>query len=492
MKLYKITLLLGLCMGMSSCVDLTQTPDGFLTEEEYFKTKGAAIKAADGLYISMWNSNYGFNSRMMRLNAGAGDITSSPTKPNNALNYIVDLQPSLTSNNDDFAIIWKLFYNVVFDSNKIIKFTSTEQIDADPKVAIAVGEAYYMRALSYFYLVRLFGDVPMYLDNDNATARMPRTEVEKVYDEAILPSLMKAMELLDNNSRSKTSSNPNLWAAKALLADVYITMAGWPLNRGTEFYAKSAKESLDIIQSGKYSLTPKYEDLWKENLKTETNEHMFALHHSAAQKVPSQYGKSFYPSDFYPTAGWSDYYGNEEFFLAYPEDDRKNWNYMTDWASSEAGGDVVYYKDSKDGLPAISKYYDYNNGKPAASAQSNGLTAIYRYADVLLMYAEASNLATGSVNDMALDCLNKVQSRAHSALTTTRSSEEFDKAVFAERGWEFVAEFKRWFDLVRREKLAEARPNAYNGSLFKANNHYLYPIPYEQVQLTGWTNNPGY
>ena len=70
---------------------------------------------------------------------------------------------------------------------------------------------------------------------------------------------------------------------------------------------------------------------WKEDKKTETNEVMFALQHSAKHKIASNYGKSYYPSDYSPNAGWADYYGNEDFFKAYPNDDRKEWNYMTEW-----------------------------------------------------------------------------------------------------------------------------------------------------------------
>lgn len=77
-------------------------------------------------------------------------------------------------------------------------------------------------------------------------------------------------------------------------------------------------------------------------------------------------------------------------------------------------------------------------------------------------------------------------------MTTTTNSEEFDKAVFAERGYEFLAEYKRWFDLVRREKVSEFKSKYYPSSLMKANSHYYFPIPSTQIKLAGWTNNAGY
>ena len=268
-----------------------------------------------------------------------------------------------------------------------------------------------------------------------------------------------------------------------------MNMAGWPLKKGTEYYTKAAAEALDIINSSGLSLTPNYADLWQEELKGNANEHMFALHHSAKFKTASNYGKSYYPRDFAPNAGWADYYVNPEFMNKYPEDARKEHNIMTSWLTKDG---VVEWQNSMDKLPAISKYYGFDEGPAGKSAQANGLTPIYRYADVLLMYAEASNLATGSVNGTALNALQEVQQRANSTLTTTTDSQAFDKAVFAERGWEFFAEFNRWFDLVRREKVAEFKPTQYNSSLFKNNNHYYYPVPSEQIEMTGWTNNGGY
>jgi len=498
MKKIIYTALVGTLFVTASCVDLNQEPQSFLTEEEYLltpKNAESVARSAAGLYNDLWQGNYGFNCRLMRIHTLGDDIVGSPTKAANVLNNYTTLNPALFANDADFQSLWSAFYTTIFNSNKIINGTPIPTDAAHEKEAQAlkavVGEAYFVRGLCYFYVARLFGDAPLVLNNLTVSREQPRVSVAELYDQAILPSMTKAVEWLPAISRTQNSSSPSKWAAKACLADIYLTMAGWPLKKGADYYAKAAAQALDIINNGGLSLTSEYGDLWKEALKTNANEHLFALHHSALQKVPSQYGKSFYPVDFFPKAGWADYYGNEQFMLKYPEGKRKNWNYMLQWP---VGKDkVVNYKQSRDGLPAISKYYDYNDGIPANSAQSNGITPIYRYADVLLMYAEASNLATGAVNATALKCLQDVQRRAGVAtLTTTTNSTAFDEAVFAERGWEFLAEFKRWFDLVRREKVGEVKPTEYAGSLFKANNHYYLPVPYNEVQMTGWKNNAGY
>ncbi|ADV42602.1 RagB/SusD family nutrient uptake outer membrane protein [Bacteroides helcogenes] len=476
----------------ASCVDLNQEPLSFITEEEYIeypKDVASTAKGVTALYHDLWGGNYGFNTRLQRLSVSADDITYSPTKANNPLGLFESLTPSISGNDADFSNPWIFFYKVISSANKIIEGTPIPTTKPEEMQQV-LGEAYFMRGLSYFYLVRLFGEVPLMLTKADIKEGVPRTSVAEIYDKAIIPSLTKAAEWLPSKSRSGFSSTPSQWAAKACLADAYITMAGWPLNKGQEYYGKAAVTAKDIILNSGLKLTEKYANLWMEDKKEEANEHLFALHHNAKQKTASNYGKSYYPADFFPNAGWSDYYANESFYLKYPDDDRKAHNFMVKWPVSKSK--VVNYKESADGLPAISKYYNYNEGAPGKSAQANGITCIYRYADVLLMYAEASVRATNTIDPLARKSLEEVQSRAHSSLTKTTDPQSFINAVFDERGWEFFAEMKRWFDLVRLQKLSEVKPTEWEGSLFKANSHYYFPVPSQQILLTEWTNNAGY
>ena len=107
---------------------------------------------------------------------------------------------------------------------------------------------------------------------------------------------------------------------------------------------------------------------------------------------------------------------------------------MTEW-NTKSGH--VTYKESGDKLPAISKYYNYDNGAPGSSQLANGITCIYRYAEVLLMYAEASTRATNSVNTQAIQAIQEIQKRAgyaDSQLTTTTDPTAFTTAVSNEDG----------------------------------------------------------
>lgn len=490
-----ITLLLG-AGALTSCVDLNQPPKSFISDEDFFAQDGAALKSVPGLYWTLWKGNYEFNCRLMRLNTQADDITISPTKAGNLLSNMYNLSPTLMANVADFESMWANFLDVINESNRLIVYTQIPDNNDTKTIKLKeiVGEAYFMRALSYLYLVRIFGDCPMLVHPKESYATMPRVGVKTLYEEMIIPSLKNAIDWLPEVSRTKDSSSPSKAAAKVCLADAYMNMAGWPLKQ-TEMYAEAAKLAEEVINSNRYDLIDDYAELWKENNKTNPKEFIFALHHSVANKVASQYGKSFYPVDFYPNAGWADYYGSLEFYNNYPNDSRKDWNYMIEWEVKDNETKEVKltpFNESKDKLPAIAKYYDYDNGAPGKSQLSNGVTSIYRFADVLLIYAEASAKSSNAVNSLALESLNRVQRRAHSDITTTQNVSEFTKAVFEERGWEFFAEGRRWFDLVRLEKVSEYRSNVWNSSLYQKNNHYYYAIPQAQIDLTHWDNNPGY
>ena len=487
----------GSLLLTTSCVDLDQEPQSFLTEEEYInypQTIETVNRGVTGLYNDLWSGNYDFCCRLIRYNTAAGDVVPQLAKPNNDMIPLYDMNPGAGTVVKDITSLWRNFWKVISSSNKIINGTPIPEGQEGIPYKASIGEARFLRPLSYFYLVRIFGDVPMITDTEGSTdTRSPRIPVERIYKEVILPDLQIACTDLPVTSRSGSSDTPSQWAAKALRADVYMTMAGWPLKK-TEYYAQAAADAKDIIENSGLDLMQHYEELWKEDLKKDATEHMFAVHNLLGVN-PSQYGKSFFPSDHKPS-GWGDYFASEEFMNAYPNDERKKWNFTTDWKDNK--GKMINYKQSANRLPLVHKFWDYNaepDKKGNISQLSNGLTPIYRFADVLLMYAEASTLATNRVDNLALQCLQRVQKRAGIApeqWTSTTDAQAFDKAVFTERGWELYAEGKRWFDMVRREKAGELRPNVYNKSFYKANNHYYLPIPMDEVMMAGWQNNPGY
>lgn len=509
-KLTYLATLAGSLILTASCVDLYQEPQSFISEEEYISSinQESLESAVSALYNNLWHDNYGFNSRMQRIQVCADEITYRAAKAGNELAYYDQLSPNIGANTKDFDTTWELFYFTIANANKLICFAKAPADATEENVTEfnrVLAEAHFLRGLSYFYLVRMYGNIPIVPENGNKTMiNCPLSTPEEVYTQMIIPSLEYAQKWLPETPRSGNSSTPTKWTAKTCLADVYITMAGWPLKK-EEYYAKAAETAKDVLDNNNYHEQERnYEDLWKEDNK-DNSEFMFCLHHSHANKVmASNYGKSYYPSDFYNKAekkarkGWADYYARKEAFEDYPNDKRKEFNFMTEWHSTDKGNKLVQWQDSSDGLPCISKYYKYDQGNPGQNAQANGVTCIYRLADAKLLYAEASTRATSSVNTQAKDAVKSLQIRAGyedasiSVVSGNETPDEFLKIVSNERKYEFYAEMRRWFELVRTEQVSVKRADKWNGSFFQTQEHYYFPIPSAQILLTGWENNKGY
>lgn len=192
------------------------------------------------------------------------------------------------------------------------------------------------------------------------------------------------------------------------------------------------------------------------------------------------------------------------FFESFPDDTRKEFCFVTS-TEDKTTSETVQWEDFDAGAPYIRKYrgfggcgqYGIEGNTAAASQLSEGLTPIYRYADALLFYAEAVTKATGNPDDLARECLRKVRARAMGDpdyVLPQMSADEFEDAVFDEFGWENVFEFKRWFQLVRTDRVDEmVSKNPDIGARVNANRqNYLFSLPVRQVELRKWQNNPGY
>ncbi len=485
---------------LTSCVELLQKPQSSITPETIELNEQLLESMANGLYKAWWGENYGFNCRLASL-ALAGDdmMTGDVSKTRNTL----DDQMRVPVDNADIRVLWQEFYKTIFTANNLI-----EQIEGNTAVSTDIsdkylGEAHFMRALMYFYVVRLWGDAPAITsstaDTDiDSDASIPRKSVSEIYNRIILPDALKAEELLPAESRDSYGQGPTKWAAKMLLADVYLNMAGWPLNEKGR-YADAAAKAKEVVQESPHSLLPDYRNLWLKSTSGDRTEHIFALRHSMTY-LPSQYAISYLGVE---ENGWSDYVADPVFYKNFPNDTRKEFCFVTE--TVDKSGKTIFWEDFATASPYIRKYRNYGGcsnwgiegDKTSRSSLSEGLTPIYRYADALLFYAEASNKANGSPDALAYECINKVRERAfgdREHALSGLSSEEFDKAVFDEFGWENVFEFKRWFQLVRTEKVDEClAKNPEVGARVNVNReNYLFPLPVRQVELRKWKNNAGY
>lgn len=499
MKKYIILLTLSFCAA-TSCVDLLQKPQSSITPETIELNEQLLESMANGLYKSWWGENYGFNCRFASLSLAGDDMmTGDASKTRNTL----DDQMRVPVDNADVRVLWQEFYKTIFTANNLI-----EQIEENTTVGQSItdkylGEAHFMRALMYFYVVRLWGDAPAITSSTAASdidsdPSIPRKSVSEIYNRIIIPDALIAEELLPSTSRDSYGQGPTKWAAKTLLADVYLNMAGWPLHDASK-YAEAAEKAREVVEDSPHSLMPKYKDLWLKSTAGDRTEHIFALRHSLTY-LPSQYAISYLGVE---ENGWSDYVADPVFFKSFPDDTRKAFCYVTE--TVDKSGKNIWWEDFATASPYIRKYRNYGGcaawgiegDNTTRSSLSEGLTPIYRYADALLFCAEATNKANGGPNDLAYRCLNLVRERAFgdkSHALGGLSADEFDKAVFDEFGWENVFEFKRWFQLVRTERVDEclARNPAVGARVNVNRENYLFPVPVRQAELRKWKNNPGY
>lgn len=501
MKKYIAALAFAGCMGLTGCADLFQKPMSFPTPENIEYNQDNVTSLTDGLYRKLWFNNWGFNCRPQILGLGADDVIGGSVSKRH---YQID---EFYVHGNDVDVVWEYLYGVIQASNQFIEgLEASSTMTAEAKKPF-LGEAYFMRAFAYFHLVRYFGDVPGFTDSTCyedvlGSKDITRNKTEDIYNLIIIPSLKTAEEYLPAVGRKGNNNNetPTKWAAKTCLADVYLTMAEWPLKK-TEYFALARDKAKEVIEKGPHSLLPHYEDLWKEATKQNPTEHIFALSHTKTGQA-SNYGISYMASEE-NTAAWSDYLADSCFYERYPDDERKEFNFVTKMGEGKRAKD---FRKTQMRSPAINKYRDYggtttDNGAEL-SAQSSGITPIYRYAEVLLIYAEAQNRADHGPDPLAYKCLNDIRERAVGGgayeKAENMSEEEFDKAVFDEYGWEFFAEFKRWFQLVRTEKVWEMNQNnprvrdsmVKNGITKEERRIYLMPLPEQEQTDCGFQPNP--
>ncbi|MGF7039226.1 RagB/SusD family nutrient uptake outer membrane protein [Mucilaginibacter lappiensis] len=486
---------------------LTEDPKGNLTPVNYLKTQADLDAAVTSIYaMYAVDGAYAFTSKSTSY-FGADDLTTDPGLNKGDMRAFDQLNGS--SSNSSMNAEWNGPWTAIYQANNVI--TNYNQVNSTETLKNqSVGQAYFLRAWGYYNLVRTFGPVPLIDKVIPVDDRPVRSDVSSVYG-LIVNDLKIAKRLLPTSFPGQPG-RANQMAARSMLADVYLTMAGWPLKK-TENYALAAAEADSVIKTGTYSLMNDYAAVFTTNNNSES---VFAIQFNVGGGSPNRtFGSSSVPLDEVASngsSGWDDYYPEINFFLNAPKCARTDATFYTTlkliqadksfklvpWNSSETHAGHPYYKKFRAGL---------NDGviETATTIQTinpstNKTTDIIRYPLVLLDYAEASAMATGGPSAAAYIAVNQVRTRAGLPnLTPGLSATNFQKAVVNERGYEFAGEFGiRWFDIVRLQMLPEiiaARGNKENPINFTGDisQRYIAPIPQnEMYRNPAWTQNPGY
>lgn len=474
---------LGLFGG---CQSLDENPAGTLVADSYFSTEEDLDAALTGVYAQLASNRWGGlgHTNIWVPLMGADDLTSQAGKPD----YVQFDTFNPSSTNDGLkAASWTAPFRVVFAANNVLKNVDNMTIAESAKTK-AKSEARFLRAWSYFWMVRVFGEIPLQLDN-TMNYNLPKSPIKEVYAQ-IIEDLQYAIDNLPDELPASVG-RPCKMSAKGVLAQVYLMMAGYPLNE-TDKYALAAKEAKDVIDSGLYYLLENFADLWKWD--SDGNpEILWAIIFCNFNDCGNQNMNTFTGLNTQPSEenGWDQVFCEIGFFNRFPEGPRKDATYLTLFTSRTDGAQTPW-QESTFKHPFLAKYRDGmvpNEPNYSGSDHMGGRDLNYlRFAEILLIYAEAQAMADGAPNAMAYDCVNKVRRRAGlEDLPAGLNQTAFRNAVIDEKGWELCGEYSRWFDLVRTEKVEEmaqykdADDLKPQGSIDKSK--YFAPIPYTEVLL---------
>lgn len=430
---------------------------------------------------------------------GADDIMT--TRNGNKITY-ADFDTFQANSTNDKMVWWSYFYMLIKSANGIINNYAASTQSSESKKNEVAGQAYFMRALGYYFLTRVWGEIPLVLDNNIDYGKKKSTPAQ-VY-EVIVADLQKAEAMLPNQWTGKRRVNnvdlsPTKGSAKALLSSVYLTMAGWPLKQTDKYAlaAAKAKEVIDNKATWGYDLVP-VNTLWTMANRYNAETVFGCYYNVNTAPVLSENSNrlciTFAPED---EGGFGVGYGEINFYNKFPAGPRKDATYQYDYYINNKPENKVDYTKTLRFHPCFIKQRDGENyvWSTHTILGSNSRTVpVIRYAEVLLIYAEATAMSgAAAVDETAYVAIDKVRLRAGlKELGRGLSKEAFRDSVIAERGWEFAGAepAARWFDLQRTETVAKANSDRHPlEEPFKGTpndvTHAFYwaPIPANDRQL---------
>jgi hypothetical protein len=480
------------CVSLGSCEEefLERKPKGQLTYDTFFETPDHAVWATNAVYS---------NFRSWEMCAfpwiGITDILSDDadkgSNPNDAI-YMDGLDAFIfDASHTVIAEAWRGHYLTIGRANLAINNIPRIDMDIELRDRL-VGESRFLRGYTYLRLVQWFGDIPIidHLLVENEYYTQVRRPVNEVYD-FIEQDLLAAIEVLPEKSEyaPEDLGRATRGAARGMLTRLYMVKHD---------FVKAAEQAEALIASGEYALLARYADnfLPVGELGAES---IFEIATVATQAPVAGPGASPYNMiqgvRGVPNLGWGFNKPSDDLIAEYePGDPRRQATIIYENEVLPDGSTIVL--GSAD---VLNERFNQKAWVPKhAGLQDNGPgnLRLLRYADVLLLAAEAHN-ENGNIMK-ALEYLNAVRTRARMGNNfILKDVEVMDQAalrelIYHERRVELAMEQNRWFDLARwgriDDEMAPLRPN------FTAPKHELLPIPQSEIDLTGgsWMQNNGY
>ncbi len=487
-----IILIIGI-LAFFGCNDnfLEEIPQDFISTKNYFRNGDDAVAAVNSVYRAFINGEEHRYYVIVDLMAEAVTTKNQTTGSGNGLGDYDNNRLQFNTGNP--GVQWQLYYDVINRANWILKYVGEMDESKFKDLSIqdrVLGEAYFLRALSYFTLVRFFGGVPLRLEAVESISdaeSKPRNTDAEVYDQ-VIADLEKAISLLPQNS---TYSDDNIGraskgAAKTLLGKVYLQRGSLCENNGisgdrliaqSNDFQKAADYCQEVIDDGEYHLV-KCAELFGFDKIENNSEIIYTIQHSPGVSYMNYL--AYYlnlPNSDLLGGSYGSLQSSLDFYKSFSaNDNRKSVTFYTQYVLN--GNTVTYNMNDPHNdnyshdTPAISKYY-------VRAANDDSDEILLRYADVLLMKAEALNEVNNGPTAEAYDAINQVRNRAGLDDLTGLTYTQFKDSVYIERQKEFVMEGQAWFDGQRYFSFYKEMQKKWSG--YKSTGYYFGP--WETVNL---------
>ncbi|MGK9118570.1 RagB/SusD family nutrient uptake outer membrane protein [Olivibacter jilunii] len=472
----------------SACTKLEEEPVSILVPGQYFNTEADAEAAVMGSYALLSSDNFYGRRLTMVLQLLGDDIDIADIGTQSSRIQLNGFTHD--ASNQDILAVWRLAYLGIGAANAAIDGIPNVPMDEGKKNAL-IAEARMVRALNYYHLVQLFGDIPyigQFVTDPNTIKDINKTPASEVYQH-IIDDCEFGISYLPDAFPGNIKSRATKGAAHTLLSSVYMVLQQWD---------KAAEHAEAVINdTGKYhyGLVNDYQDLWKADLGHQL-EHVWVVDFmggiTGENGTNQDYTAPMTGVRDADMLGWSVLVPSPGMYGSFDNNDyRKEVSYLTE---TPIKGVMTPYQQWRWPRIHTAKWCLY----PGANANAEGADSdikhvIFRYAEILLMAAESLNESNGGPTAKAYEYLNAVRQRARNTPNGVRTfptdipvglnQAAFRDAVREERRVELAFEWKRWYDLKRWDIVVEAftKEGAYEKRENIKPSHKLLPIPQEEI-----------
>ncbi|WP_442794314.1 RagB/SusD family nutrient uptake outer membrane protein [Pelobium manganitolerans] len=466
MKKYSLIFLIGICSLVACKKDFINIPSkNNPTLDTYYNTPQEVYAATGYLYNSVW---YDYTDKAFHA---IGETLAGNMLTETGPNYDGGSFNNFTVLSTDalVASAWRSLYKVAGTAT-VLQSTFEQKIATSGSTDYlqnAVAECRFIRAVAYFYLTRMYKDIPIVID-PVALAGSGDYNVPRYLQSDVLKFILEDLDYAEKNlpQTPVEKGRVSAYSATGMMAKVYLYMKD---------YANAKKKAGEVISSKKFDLYPDYEEMFTSSKANNNQESMFALQWIASGGYGFANAVNCYATPgplMKPNfnTGYSSVYPTIDLLNSYdPADKRRQWSNMehgffrADWKNDNFPGGFKYdttgteYETAttfRNGSRANSLKYVVGPGSNGEDLSPNGssdmCTYILRYADVLLIYAEATlGTAPSTTDASALDAFNKVHNRGGN-FNNIPVTEITPDLIFKERRAEFAFEGDSWFDVQRR------------------------------------------